>query len=271
MRTLLTLAAAAVCAAGALAVPAAAAQADPAGTAPTGATVPADACAGTVQIQSLTFNPPRVVAGQVVRATAVGQNCTAQQQQVSTAIYGRFVGSTPGIPTGCPALPSLPGWTVTVDPGATFSWQEGYHVPSGCTATGLQVTVWVEDDATGGELTQTATVPIDPPPAAPCTVSYRTGSEWPGGFTAQITIKNTSTVPVNGWTLGFTFPGDQHIDQSWSATAQQSGATVTARNASYNPLVAPGASVVFGVLGTWQASDAVPIAFTLNNVSCAAG
>ncbi|GAB3819421.1 hypothetical protein [Micromonospora zhanjiangensis] len=59
MRTLLTLAAAAVCAAGALAVPATAAQADPAGTAPAGATVPADACAGTVQIQSLTFNPPR--------------------------------------------------------------------------------------------------------------------------------------------------------------------------------------------------------------------
>ncbi|MEU7753226.1 cellulose-binding domain-containing protein [Micromonospora sp. NPDC049171] len=271
MRTLLTLAAAAVCAAGALAVPAAAAQADPAGTAPAGATVPADACAGTVQIQSLTFNPPRVVPGQAVTATAVGQNCTAQQQQVSTAIYARFVGSTPGIPTGCPALPPLPGWAVTVDPGATFSWHDGYFVPSGCTATGLEVTVRVEDDATGTLLTRTATVPIDPPPAAPCTVSYRTGSEWPGGFTAQITIKNTSTVPVNGWTLSFTFPGDQHIVQSWSATAQQSGATVTARNASYNPLVAPGASVVFGVLGTWQASDAAPIAFTLNNVSCAAG
>ncbi|MGC4879510.1 cellulose binding domain-containing protein [Micromonospora sp. DT43] len=265
MRTLLTLAAAAVCAAGALAVPAAAAQADPAGTAP------ADACAGTVQIQSLTFNPPRVVAGQAVRATAVGQNCTAQQQQFSTAIYARFVGSTPGIPTGCPAFDPLPGWTVTVDPGATFSWQEGYFVRPGCTATGLEVTVRVEDHATGTRLTRTDTVPIDPTPATPCTVSYRTGSEWPGGFTAQITIKNTSTVPVNGWTLSFTFPGDQHIVQSWSATAQQSGATVTARNASYNPLLAPGASVVFGVLGTWQASDAVPIAFTLNDVSCAAG
>ncbi|MEU4333136.1 cellulose-binding domain-containing protein [Micromonospora lupini] len=266
MRTLLTLAAAAVCAAGALAVPAAAAQADPAG-----ATVPAGACTGTVQIQSLTFNPPRVVPGQAVTATAVGQNCTAQQQQFSTAIYARFVGSTPGIPTGCPALDPLPGWTVTVDPGATFSWHEGYFVRSGCTATGLEVTARVEDHATGTLLTQTATVPIDPPPAAPCTVSYRTGSEWPGGFTAQISIKNTNTVPINGWTLSFTFPGDQHIVQSWSATAQQSGATVTARNLSYNPVVAPGASVVFGVLGTWQTSDAVPIAFTLNNVSCAAG
>ncbi|MGC4768465.1 cellulose binding domain-containing protein [Micromonospora sp. DT44] len=260
MRTLLTLAAAAVCAAGALAVPAAAAQADP-----------ADACAGTVQLQSLTFNPPRVVPGQAVHATAVGQNCTAQQRQFSTTIYARFVGSTPGIPTGCPALDPLPGWAVTVDPGATFSWSEGYSVRSGCTATGLEVTARVEDHATGTLLTQISTVPIDPPPAAPCTVSYRTGSEWPGGFTAQITIKNTSTVPINGWTLRFTFPGDQHIVQSWSATAQQSGATVTARNASYNPLVAPGTSVVFGVLGTWQASDAAPIAFTLNNVSCAAG
>ncbi|MGV9210523.1 cellulose binding domain-containing protein [Micromonospora sp. RB23] len=259
MRTLLTLAAA-VCAAGALAVPAAAAQADP-----------ADACAGTVQIQSLTFDPPRGVPGQAVTATAVGQNCTAQQQQVSTVIYARFVGSTPGIPTGCRALDPLPGRAVTVDPGATFIWSMGYLVSSGCTATGLEVTARLEDEATGALLTRTATVSIDPPLAAPCAVSYRTGSEWPGGFTAQITIKNTGTVPINGWTLSFTFPGDQHIAQSWSADAQQSGATVTARNLSYNPLVAPGASVVFGVLGTWQASDAAPIAFTLNNVGCAAG
>ncbi|MEV1107075.1 cellulose-binding domain-containing protein [Micromonospora sp. NPDC049751] len=260
MRTLLTLAAAAVCAAGALAVPAAAAQADP-----------ADGCAGTVQLQSLTFDPPRGAPGQAITATALGQNCTAQQKQFSTVIYARFVGSTPGLPTGCRALDPLPGRAVTVDPGATFSWSMGYLVSPGCTATGLEVTARVGDDATGTLLTRTDTVPIGPPQAAPCTVSYRTGSEWPGGFTAQITIMNTSTVPINGWTLSFTFRGDQHIAQSWSATAQQSGATVTARNLSYNPLVTPGASVVFGVLGTWQASDAVPIAFTLNNVNCATG
>jgi len=52
------------------------------------------------------------------------------------------------------------------------------------------------------------------------------------------------------------------------ATVSQSGATVTAVNASYNGLIAPGNAVNFGIGGTWHASDAPPTAFRLNGGTC---
>lgn len=103
---------------------------------------------------------------------------------------------------------------------------------------------------------------------AACRVSYATQSEWPGGFVANLTLTNTGTSPVNGWTLRFTFPGDQRITSAWNATVSASGQAVTATNAGYNGTLAPGANTSFGFQGTWTASDAAPTAFTLNGVAC---
>lgn len=262
MRSLLASAAAAVCAAGVLAITGPAAHAAP-------ADIPA--CTGTISIMSLTFNPPQVAPGQSVTATATAQNCTNQPQQVSTGFFARFVGPTPGIPAGCPAIDPLPPQRMTVAAGATFGWNTGYSVFAGCTATGLELTARIWDTAGNALATQIATVKItQTTQPAPCSVSYRTASQWPGGFTAQIIITNTGTAPVNGWTLRFTFPGDQRITQSWNTNAQQSGVAVTAGNLSYNGSVAAGASVTFGFLGTWQTSNASPTAFTLNNAACSA-
>jgi hypothetical protein len=43
---------------------------------------------------------------------------------------------------------------------------------------------------------------------------------------------------------------------------------VTAGDAGYNATIAAGASVSFGVMGTWHVSDAAPTAFTLNGGAC---
>jgi acetylxylan esterase len=116
--------------------------------------------------------------------------------------------------------------------------------------------------------------PPPPPPTSPpptggsCHVSYAKASEWAGGFVANVTINDTGTAPVNGWTLTFTFPGDQKVTSAWSATVTQSGAGVTATNASYDGAVSPGGSVSFGIQGTWTSSDAAPTGFTLNGTAC---
>jgi hypothetical protein len=266
LRSLLSSAAAALCAAGVLAMTGPAAHA-----AVTGQATPTDipACTGTVTIMYLTLNPPQVVPGQNVTAAAVAQNCTNQPQQVSAGFFARFVGPTPGIPAGCPAVDPLPPQRMTVTAGATFGWNTGYSVFAGCTATGLELTARIWDSAGALLATQTATVKITQPTRpASCSVGYRSASQWPGGFTAQITITNIGTAPVSGWTLQFAFPGDQRVTQSWNASAQQSGAAVTAGNLPYNGSVAAGASVTFGILGTWQTSNAAPTAFTLNNAAC---
>jgi hypothetical protein len=101
-----------------------------------------------------------------------------------------------------------------------------------------------------------------------CHVSYQTTSQWAGGFTAGVTITDTGSAALSGWTLKFTFPGDQHITSAWNGTATQSGETVTITNASYNGTVAAGGSTSAGFQGTWTSSDATPASFTLNGAAC---
>jgi hypothetical protein len=106
--------------------------------------------------------------------------------------------------------------------------------------------------------------------SASCKVSY-TKSEWQGGLTGNVTITNTGSTAVNGWTLGFAFPGDTKVTTAWNATAAQSGASVTATNVSYNGTIPAGANTSFGFQGTWTSNDANPTAFTLNGTVCTTG
>jgi alpha-galactosidase len=110
----------------------------------------------------------------------------------------------------------------------------------------------------------------DPSPTGglACHVTYSTQSEWPGGLIANVTIANTGTVAIDGWTLGLTFPGDQKITSAWGAAITQNGDSVTATNLSYNATISPGANVSFGFQGTWASSDTAPSAFTLKGTAC---
>ncbi len=101
-----------------------------------------------------------------------------------------------------------------------------------------------------------------------CTVSYTVSSQWPTGFTTSVNITNSSTSTVNGWTLGFTFPGNQQVTQGWSATWTQSGENVTAQNLSWNSSIAPSATINIGFNGSYSSTNTSPTAFTLNGQTC---
>ncbi|MEU7620045.1 glycoside hydrolase family 9 protein [Micromonospora rifamycinica] len=105
-------------------------------------------------------------------------------------------------------------------------------------------------------------------PASSCKVGYTT-SDWTSGFTASITITNTGTTALTGWSLAFTFPtSGQKVGQGWSATFAQTGAAVTATSMSYNGALAPGASTSIGFNGTHTGSNPKPTTFTLNGAAC---
>ncbi len=76
--------------------------------------------------------------------------------------------------------------------------------------------------------------------------------------------------PVNGWTARFAFTGDQRLREAWLAKATQAGATVTARNESYNARIHPGATVMFGFNATQSSSYANPAPglVTVNGSRC---
>ncbi len=103
---------------------------------------------------------------------------------------------------------------------------------------------------------------------AGCQVAYTVGSQWPGGFSANVTIKNLGD-PIDGWTLRWTFGAGQTIGQGWNAELTQSGSAVTATHVSWNAMLPTGGSTSFGFNGTWNgSSNPAPTGFTLNGVAC---
>jgi len=94
-------------------------------------------------------------------------------------------------------------------------------------------------------------------------------SAWNTGLTANITITNTGSATIDGWSLAFTLPAGQTITGGWNATYSPPSGQVTATNVSYNGTLTPGASTAIGFQATHTGNAAAPTAFTLNGVPCA--
>jgi hypothetical protein len=116
----------------------------------------------------------------------------------------------------------------------------------------------------------TSTSPSPTPSPSPTTTSssgacsgtYSVTNSWPGGFQGQVVVKNTGSGTLNGWSLGWTFPGSQAINNLWNGGYSQSGESVTVSNASYNGSLASGATATVGFTAT--GTSASP-----SSVSCA--
>jgi endo-1,4-beta-xylanase len=102
-----------------------------------------------------------------------------------------------------------------------------------------------------------------------CHITYTKTAEWAGGFTAQAVIANTGKTAINGWSLTFTFPGDQKVTSNFNGGFSQAGEKATLTNASYNGAIAAGASASIGFQGTWTSNDTNPASFSVNGTACA--
>ncbi|MEU5960438.1 PHB depolymerase family esterase [Micromonospora parva] len=115
--------------------------------------------------------------------------------------------------------------------------------------------------------------PTTPPPTTPpptngaCRVSVAVNA-WNNGLTENITITNTGTSAVNGWSLVFTLPSGQTITSGWNATYSPNSGQVTARNVAYNGGIPANGSVTIGFQATHTGNNARPSSFTLNGASC---
>ena len=109
-----------------------------------------------------------------------------------------------------------------------------------------------------------------PPPAGEtaCRVDYVVRNEWSGGATVDVTITNTGASTITGWTLEWTFAGNQQIAHLWNGAYTQTGASVTVTNAAWNGTIVPVGSVTFGFNLNWSSANPTPSAFTLNGQPC---
>jgi hypothetical protein len=130
---------------------------------------------------------------------------------------------------------------------------------------GLAVTNFSATVNGGGQTTPPTTPPTGGTSA--CRVTYA-ADPWSNGYVANVTVANTGSGAINGWTLGFTLPGGQAITGSWNATLSGTSGALTARNVAFNGSIPAGGSTSFGFQGTYSGSFATPSTFTLNGATC---
>ena len=82
---------------------------------------------------------------------------------------------------------------------------------------------------------------------------YVISNQWNNGFTAAIRITNNRTMPVNGWTVNWSYSDGSVITSSWNATLTGSN-PYSASNISWNGTIQPGQTVEFGFQGTKSAT-----------------
>jgi hypothetical protein len=152
-----------------------------------------------------------------------------------------------------------PSWYL-IDVEAGFElWQGGAGLATNSFA------VNVSGGGGGGTPTPTPTPTVTPTPSptsspgtGACTGTYSLVSSWSGGFQGQVVVKNTGSGTLNGWKLGWTYPGNQHISSLWNGVLSQSGAAVTVGNASYNASIAPGGTATVGFTATYSGTNTAP-------------
>ncbi len=148
----------------------------------------------------------------------------------------------------------LAGYNVYREQGATDPLL-GQSTTNSITLTGLtpntqyQVYVRARDGAgnLSGNSPTVAFTTQSGPGGGPCTATGTVQNQWSTGYVVQpVTVTNTGTSAISGWTVTFTLPAGHQLTGSWNASVSVSGQTVTARNAGYNGNLAPNASTSFG-------------------------
>ncbi len=165
-----------------------------------------------------------------------------------------FNGVTSGAPTPTPAPTATPtptpAPTATPKPTATPTPAPTPTVPPKPTVTPTP--------------TPTPSPTATPVPGAGYQVTYAVSSQWNNGFNVNVTIQNNGTAAVNGWSVRWTYSGNQVIANAWNGNATQSGQTVTVTNMPYNAAIPAGGSVSFGFQASYGGTNANPTVFVVN-------
>jgi alpha-L-arabinofuranosidase len=120
--------------------------------------------------------------------------------------------------------------------------------------------------ATSGGVSGTAGVTINAVSTSYAIASYTETSDWGSGFVGSITITNTGTKAINGWTLQFDFA--PILSSIWNAAiVSHTGNHYVIQNVSWDASIAPGQSVNFGFIASPGRAYAGPTHYVLNGIT----
>ncbi|MFC6084523.1 cellulose binding domain-containing protein [Sphaerisporangium aureirubrum] len=149
----------------------------------------------------------------------------------------------------------------TVGPGGRF--QSVYGLSPG---TSYSYAV-IAFDARGNESARSATGVLTTLPAT-ATPSCRTQViPYNPGFTANVTIVNTTTAPIVGWTVRFTLPAAAAAAGVFNGVLTRTGDAATLTPVSYTNVIQPGGQFTVGFSGSARPFTP-PSGFTFEGVPC---
>lgn len=94
---------------------------------------------------------------------------------------------------------------------------------------------------------------------------YLVSNEWNNGFTATLRITNTSSSPINGWTVNWSYSDGSRITNSWNAVFSGNN-PYSASNLNWNGTIPPGQSVEIGFQGNKGSSATAQVPVVNGNV-----
>jgi len=107
-----------------------------------------------------------------------------------------------------------------------------------------------------------------PTPSEPSTgdysVDYTIANDWGSGATINVAVNNNTSSTKSGWSVSWTFSGNQQITSLWNASYTQSGASVTVTGTSWNADIPAGGSASFGFNISYSGSNSIPTDITVN-------
>ncbi len=225
-----------------------------------------------------------------------GANGIAQTAREATIFGGGSTGDTEK-----PSTPGTPSASSVTSNSASLTWGAatdnvrvtGYDVvrvsgttettvassvSNSTTVTGLSAdtaytfAVYARD-AAGNRSSRSSTVSVTTAeagtPDGTCSVGYRVVNDWTEGFQGEITISNTGSSAISGWSLGFSFANGQTVSNMWGGTPHQSGGDVTVTPADYTTSIPANGSVTVGFNASRGGTNSAPTAFTLSGSTCA--
>ncbi|MFO0958282.1 MAG: cellulose binding domain-containing protein [Isosphaeraceae bacterium] len=129
------------------------------------------------------------------------------------------------------------GWNATIAPGQSVSF--------GFTANRNGTYI----DPTNFVLNGSPLVPPPPSGVFDLSATYQVTNDWRTGFQGNVTLGNTGTLPIVGWTMEFTFAAN--ITQIWGATIlSHVGNRYIVGDAGWNANIAPGGTINFGFIAS---------------------
>ncbi|GJF30856.1 cellulose 1,4-beta-cellobiosidase [Kitasatospora sp. NE20-6] len=104
--------------------------------------------------------------------------------------------------------------------------------------------------------------------AVQCSVDYSV-NDWGSGFTANVKINNVGTAALNGWSLTYSYAGNQTLSGTgWNGVWSQSGKNVTVVNPSYAATIPAGGNATAGANFAYSGTNTAPTAFAVNGLAC---